>query len=433
MYYRKLGIKLLLHPGTYFGFIWLTAVISQLILELSGIKFLTPFPEFVNEMNVLVIFTGICFIFIIFLTPNYFRFNHKIKILFINKSLYKIVSYLTLFGATFKLVYTWYMLGVAWNLAEIRVAYAAKRGYFNDTVSLFSLLSYMNFFYTVISIIAGYCIGLLFQFKRAPIRSRWLLSIPFVVTIIYTLTIGGRNPLAYGIKLYLFGFALSLVPQTVRILSRKLIIYIILGVFSFFLFTTYVAEQRDEVAGNISFSQYLDNTYLKPFSGIIQYMNAHYWGYQLRRFDSFDPNNLGYGKYTFYGILNFRVPFSNALFGTDISILDFFSDLSYNKLDYFALQADGREGYYTTRSVYLEMICDYGQIGIFVFILVFVFLTNYLYILIEKRRLISVISILPLFFVFSYWSSSNFQSVFATNVYGPIISFFVYDFLNKKV
>lgn len=421
---------MLLHPGTYFGGIWLVAVFSQWLLVKDGIAF-TPYPEYIDELNIFVAFASACFsLFLILKQPT-----SKIAVINFNpvrsKNLFIVLLYVTFFGALLKLIYTWLSLGVFFNLGAVRVAYTTDTASI-DRNFLFSLISYLNLLHPSLTIITGYFFGLKLQRINGLISSNWHLFIPFLISIIYVFTIGGRNPLADGIKLYLLGFAFAIPRNMPNYITKKIIFRIAFIVLLFIFFTTYVGEQRSQIAGQNSYAERFDTPVKRFFSGIFGYMSAHYWGYQLRSADTYKNDNLGYGYYTFYGILDAKIPFGNFV-GLNGSLQNI-TNFDNNELDYHRLREVNKPGFFTTYSIFAQIKHDFGVVGSFIFIFIFSLITHYMFIkLIKKSAFSSMIALYFFYLIYEYWNSSNFQSIYSTNIVAPLLGFWLFDYLQKRM
>lgn len=51
----------LLSPGLYFGVIWVLGVLGVIVYDSVGIL-KTPYPEYIDELNSFIAFTGFCFL-----------------------------------------------------------------------------------------------------------------------------------------------------------------------------------------------------------------------------------------------------------------------------------------------------------------------------------------------------------------------------------
>ena len=91
----------------------------------------------------------------------------------------------------------------------------------------------------------------------------------------------------------IMGGGLSLIHNNVekaQLRNFSIIASIVFVAFS--IFSTQVDTERREVGGGVSFADNFSNPILKGMSGIIQYSTAHYTGYQYRRVDYVDKDNL---------------------------------------------------------------------------------------------------------------------------------------------
>jgi len=429
-YYKIWGMKMLLHPGFYFAMIWVIAVPSQWYLMKLKIA-LIPFPKYIDELNIFVAFTAFCFLIFSFQGRNKNTIQ-DIELNFLySKKFYKILLYVTLAGVSFKFIYSWLYLGATLNMGETRLAYTKDLIHIKRSFNTLEILfSYMSMFYPVITILAGYYLGRMIQKREALINSYWLLGLPLLITFIQVITIGGRNPMAIGIKYYLFGLAFTMSYYLNNRIKRKYILYALMVILSFGSFSSFVNNQRMVAFGATRNVQKVsDNVLINNFSAIMQYMSDHYWGYQLRRNDSFNSSQLGFGYFTFNGIFLTEIPFS-SLIGFQGNLGDIL-EFEENRLDYKRLARLKKDGFYTTRSVYIEMICDFGQKGIFLFIILFTYYSNRLFINVSNRKFQKPLNLFFLFLCFNYWASSNFQSVYATGIFITFIIFWLFDLLQK--
>ena len=119
VYIKKLGIKAILHPGSLFALIWLMSTLSQFLLIQIDLALIYE-PSFINEINIFVICTSLFFIFWIAVNPYNSYFERKQFTFKININSLKILLKITLIGAFFIMLYTWYKLGVSsLNIAEL--------------------------------------------------------------------------------------------------------------------------------------------------------------------------------------------------------------------------------------------------------------------------------------------------------------------------
>ncbi|MCF8427098.1 MAG: oligosaccharide repeat unit polymerase [Bacteroidia bacterium] len=418
---------MLYHPGTYFWVIWVISTISQYLLVILDIA-LIPFPDYINELNKFIILTSVFFAIWVLIYPFKPYMTEKPFKFQINNRRFKIFLIILVVGAVLQLIYTWYKLGVtSLNLAEIRQEYTKdKSAYLGTKVDfIFSIIKYLNFFYLPLTIFCGYLLAKRYLLNKSfGIPTKFLL-IPLYVTILYVLTNGGRNPLAVGLKLYFFGFAFA-IPYYLNSIQKKWIYKrILIASIVFISISTLIADSRYDNAGQESFSSKIENPYIAFFSGLIEYMGAHYWGYQIRSDDSFNSEKLGYGFFTFNGVFNAKPPLGK-FYGFDKSLGELLG-FEENPIDYFVLWENEKEGYFTTNSIFLGIKFDFGFFGGVVFLLLFSWLTHKIFLNAQSQTSISMISILWFYLIFNFWASSNFQSVFASNIIETIIMFILFN------
>lgn len=433
VYYFKLGLRMIIHPGTFFAAIWLFSVFSQQILMNLDLALVRDFNS-ILELNIFVAITSLFFTFWALIDrqkghlKNDFDINLKLPY-------YKKLVVIMLIGSFVLMLYTWYSIGVtSLNLAQIRDFNTKdKTNYFGVKANFFlSIIKYTQFFYPIISIVSGYFLGR-FYLLRKPIKiEKVYLYIPLIVSIIYVATNGGRNPLFVGIKYYFVGICFAMpyyLGSSEKEWIIKKIVILFIGVA---LFSTFVSDSRNSYQGVSVYSQNFQNPILSALSGGIEYAGAHYFGYQLRNLDTFDEKKLGFGYYTFYSIYDLSLPLSNyhGLKGTLGNFLGF----KENTIDYFYLWENDIEGYFTTNSVYLGLKLDFGFYGTILFLFFFTYYTHYLFVKIQKNKDITIFTIFWFSLCFEFWASSNFKSSYASGLIGFLIMTILFSkfFLVKK-
>ena len=429
--FRIWRLQMLFHPSFYFSLIWLMSVPAQLFLTSEGIAFVR-YEDSVKELNTLVLFTTICFLIIIRFGKNKKNKSH-IKLTFTkNLRAYKIFVYITFFSSVFQFIYSTIAFGISLNPGLNRGIVISDE-YRSRSLSIFEFIgSYGGMFLPVITICAGYYLGLKIQKKSTLKVSNWLIILPLLIYIIQVITIGGRNPLAVGIKYYLLGLGFSTTANKIINVNYK---YILFGFFAFVLFNIFITSlgnQRREVLEEGDQYVELKSPVLNQFRGIMDYFSSHYWGYQLRRKDIYDSDKLGYGFYTFHGVFLISIPFSK-LFGINSNFGDLIG-MPEDNLDYFYLKENGYESFYTTNSIYVEMICDFGEAGIYIFIILLVIYTHRAFLKLTNKNINKSINLYFYILIFKYWSSSNFQSVYASGeIMLLFLILFTYDLLSSII
>ena len=161
--------------------------------------------------------------------------------------------------------------------------------------------------------------------------------------------------------------------------------------------------------------------------GAISYIQPSYLGYQYRRDDAVDLNNLGYGKYTFNGFINWELPFSGR-FGLKNSSIAHLLGIYYHNQETYDFT---RDYYYVTHSAYIPIIKDFGFKGAFIAIFFIVFITHTLFIKIQERSEIKYATTFFFFYLFfDYWSRSNFYGSLSSSILIPLYSFLLIDIIN---
>lgn len=430
-----LRFRCLIHPGFYFAVIWLISTLSQWYLITLDFAFL-PFPQYVDDLNVFVLFSSIFFSFWVIVYSSRIKSSPKSLGFADHPRAYIILSYVTLFAAFAKVIYIWMSLGIYFNLGAIRIAITDKsQGAENYNVGsgsvLYSFINYFNFFYKVVAIIAGYYFCKKFVLKESVPVTNFQIAIPFIVSILYVLAIGGRNPLAEGLKLYLFGIALIIPYKVGAALGAKLLYRGLLLASFFLIFTTLVADQRAVSRGTDSSIRLYESNFDKLMSGMYDYMSSHYWGYQLRMNDSYDPQRLGYGYYTFEGFYVLQLPLAQY-HGLEGTAANFFG-IEENRIDYWYLFQRDMPGYFTTRSVFLEAVMDFGKTGVIVFLFLFTWYSTWIVARLNSKKFDSTRSLFFLYLCFAYWGASNFSPSYTTKIELLFLMFLLYDFLVSQV
>jgi oligosaccharide repeat unit polymerase len=431
IFYLKIGWRMMVHPGTFFALIWLFSVFSQQVLMNFEFALIRDLKS-INELNVFVGFTSLFFIFWVLVTKQNSR-NHLVFNLVLNTHRYKNIVLITLIGSVTLMIYTWFTIGVnSINLAEIRdLNTNDKTNYFGTEANIFvSLMKYTQFFYPLISILSGYFLSKTYLLNRPLDFDKKYLIIPILISVVYVFSSGGRNPIFDGIKYYFvgscFAFPMSLSFQKKKWLFTRVAIVVTALAF----FTTFVNDARREYSKEKLYSQNFNSPILSALSGGIEYAGAHYYGYQLRNKDTYDPNALGYGFYTFNSVFNLGLPLAkyHGINGSLGNLIGF----DHNPIDYFYLWENHYEGYYTTNSVYLGLKLDFGFYGTILFLFLFTFYTNWLFVKIQNGKKLTVFTILWFSMCFEFWASSNFKSPYSVLLVQGIIMTIIFSKIAVK-
>ena len=409
---------MLLSPGFYFSIIWILGVFGLLLFKSANIL-IEEYPEYIDELNILVGYTGLCFIF--FTKNGAKKVNPsiiKIKY-FISFRLYKIMSVFYFLLA----LYVFFIEGRGLD-------FGAARDNMHTTIENRSfLVGYFRLLSIPLSIYAGSeIIRVFLKRETISITKSLFLILPFISDTLFSLTEGGRVAMVYGMMLYIVGAALT-IPLDFKVKERKkIIVYgVIIAVFINSMIS-WIASVRSESDGTSRTTELIKEK-LGNFGflyGAMEYVNSSYVGYQYRRVDAVDTE-LGYGQYTFNGFLNWQIPFA-ARFGVDDASIAKALNIYYHNQETYDFS---RDYYYVTHSAYIPIIKDFGFEGAFFAIFFIVYCSHYFFVKIQKK--INIKHSVSFFFYYLfliYWARSNFYGTLSDSVLVPLYGFLIVDIIN---
>ena len=356
----------------------------------------------IDELNVYAAFTSLAFLVFAFIGHRNANRNIRINIV---KDKKKYLSYLYL--CLFVVMLDFIIKGATFSFGLNRLASTGDMAHVTSTASpidaVFSILTSPIIYFTIF---AGIELAKYFTKSSQFHFSKWSIAVPFVITFINALIIGGRNPVAISIKHYLwgigFGLSACLITKSVK---RRILRFAFMVFVGFSLFTTMVATQRQQVFGFSNTGGRGENKIVSAFSGVMDYMSAHYWGYQLRRNDFSKGDNLQYGVCTFYGLGNLSIPFS-GLIGIKGDLWEW-CGVKYKPNEVYM---SGVVGFYTTSTIYSLLVRDFGVNGTYFAIIFLVLVTQLIFVHLFRHEHKTALSLIPIIVVLTYWSSSNFNS-----------------------
>lgn len=405
-------------PGFYFACIWFFGVLGCVILYPAGL-FYEVYPQYVDELNILVSFTALCFLFFTKkgrdkVNPNTIKINY-----FTRLDLFTFLSIIFLLAAISEFI----RLGGNLNMG------AAREHLHANMKEKPVIIGYAQTLSIPLSIYSGYIIIKTILNKNKLIDAHTLrFFIPLLGNLIFSITMGGRVNFVYAFTSYLIGASLALpLNKSLREIKKPLLT-ICGGMILVLVFITAVANQRQEHYNGESneMEVYLKETnpLLGAIFGPIQYVHASYVGYQHRRIDAVDETHLGYGQYTFNGFINWTLPFAGIVGLGNISIAKYLGIYYHNQETYDF----EREYYYTTHSGYLTMIKDFGFWGTLICIFFLVMLSHKLFVKVQMKKNIKYVSVIFFFFIFwEYWAKSNFYGTLSSTLLVPFYGFLIID------
>lgn len=393
--------KALAHPGLYFSGIWFVSVVSEWYLLTTGEAVFID-QNLIDELNIYSAFTSLMFLMFAFVGEGYYNRDFKINIVK-NKKRYINYLYLCLFIASINFI----IKGATFSFGLNRQIYTDDMAHVTNDASpldaIFSILTSPIIYFTIF---AGIELAKYFTKSSQFNFSKLNIAVPFIITFINALIIGGRNPIAISVKQYLWGMGLGLSAYLItKNVKRKIIRFAFLVLIAFSLFSTAVAIQRQQVFGFSKTEVQGENKIVSAFSGIMDYMSAHYWGYQLRRNDFSKGDDLKYGVCTFYGLGNLYIPFSGFL-GIEGNLWKWLG-VKYSPNEVYT---SGVEGFYTTSTIYSLLVRDFGVKGTYFAIILLVFISQLIFTHSLRHEHKTALSLIPIIIVLTYWSSSNFNS-----------------------
>lgn len=413
-------LRVLFCPGFYFGVIWSFGALGVTLLSPMGLLY-EPYPEYIDELNILVTFTALCFIF--WSKKGRERINkYPINIDISLFRVYKVLSIVLLLAAISDFIRLGGNINMGAARDNLQQIQQGRSVFVNYALSLALPLS----------IYAGnYFMKIVINNIRLSKLIVLYLIIPLFANLIFSINVGGRVDIVYCFAYYLIGAAFALPSNFNLKTNKKPILLIVASALAIMLFISSVANQRQKFNQGVRDEVEVFLTSKSPILGAIygpiQYIVASYNGYQLRRVDAVDPNKLGYGMYTFNGFINWTLPFSSQIGLGDFSIAKTLGIYYYNQETY----DNQRELYYTTHSCYLTIIKDYGFWGALFCIFILTMVAHKLFVNIQNRYRINHAYSLYFFYLFwDYWAHSNFYGSLSSTVLIPLYGFLIIDIAN---
>lgn len=412
--------RALLSPGFYFSVIWSLGVIGLLLFKSLGLL-LEPYPEYIDELNILLGYTSLCFTLFVKIGRKKINNSSVVHINFLSSfNLFKGLSFFYLFLS----IYVFITEGSGLD-------FGAARDNMHTTIENRSfIIGYFRLMSLPLAIYAGSRLVKILNSKgsNSPLTFVVLL-IPFIADSMFSFTEGGRVAMVYSMLMYVVGGAISL-PISFDFRQHKKVIMTALMIFLVINFAiSWIASTRADADRN-SAKVSLIKDQLGPFSflyGAIEYVQISYLGYQYRRVDAVDPKELGYGIYTFNGFINWQIPFA-ARFGLKNSSIAHIFDKNYHNQETYDYE---REFYYVTNSAYIPIIKDFGFKGAFIPLLFIVLLTHSLFVQIQSRKYINYATKFFLYYLFLYyWARSNFYGTLSSSILIPFYSLLIVDLVN---
>lgn len=413
--------RVFLSPGFYFGAFWIFGVFGVSLFSMLDMIPMT-YPEYVDELNILIGFTGLCFL--LYTSWGRKKINQDaIVVNFTTQQIFNILSVILLLAA----VADFLRLGGQFNMG------AAREALHENQASRPAWIGYIETLSLPLSVMAGYKIATTLMHKtKLSIANKIFLILPLVANFFFSVSVGGRVHFVYAFITYLIGCSLAM-PMKLRLSQlKKPIIMLTIAIVLVISFISMVAAQRSQYyLGRVDEKQaYFESKYgaLGFLYGPVEYMVASFIGYQYRRYDAVDLNELGYGQYTFNGFINWTIPFSGQLGLEDLSIAKTF-DIYYDNQETYDFE---RMFYFTTHSCYIPLVKDFGtSYMLYIVIALLTYISHYLFVQIQRRSVIRNACSIFLYYIFwNYWVKSNYYGTLSSTVLVPLYGFIIIDLVS---
>jgi len=268
--------RCLLSPGFYFGLLWSFGVFGAPLFSVAGYLPLI-YPEYLNELNILVGYTGLCFLILTKNGRERIPNKQKITLNFIpKKNVLTIISLILFITA----LYAFISNGANFNMGQARVLMHKTEE------SQSTLIGYVQTLSLPLSICYGYLWGRIYASNYNMSNQMKIISLlPLLSNFLFSLYLGGRVNLIYTLLQYVIGFCLYIPIYTFKKTSKKIFASLIIGAIIVSSFISAVAAQRQGYYGGTA-EQFKtinkNNMIMEILYGPIEYMTASYLGYQFR-------------------------------------------------------------------------------------------------------------------------------------------------------
>jgi oligosaccharide repeat unit polymerase len=431
--WKTYHLKSLLHPGFWFGILWIIGVLSYYVINTFDNKFNTIYPEYVDELNGYILFSALSFLTL----QNIGR--RKILHSFSKwdvEPFFKVYKYLSI-AAFVASMLMFIVQGAIFSFGANRDAVGnANMLHAMGKYEVSPLYVFLNTFISLnifLAIYAGFRLSEDFR-NKGKINHKFLLLLPILTQIIHMIMLGGRVDFITGMRFYVFGIVISISNgingKTFKKLIRTgLIVILIFGIYSTINLELRLKYANSYVNPSRSVS-WDDYPLLKPFAGIIEYYSCSYMGYQLRRNDT-TTQELEYGSRTFGGILFFDVPLSNLLGLKNATIGNLLGIKRHSLLDQWANSINNDLPWATTTtSSYLFLYDDFGYYGTYIILLLMVLITQLLFVSWFGKPHKTFISFYLLLLFYVFWNNSIFDPIFAGGaIKGYLLSILFLDII----
>jgi|WetSurSiteA1Bulk_404760.scaffolds.fasta_scaffold00805_3 hypothetical protein len=427
--FRMYKSKFLLHPSFWFFVIWILSLISLIIYLSAGLNYIIIYEDLLTELLNYVSFTVLCLLFVSLLSFRKVKNSHVNWDPVFDSDRFRILSIIIFVFTVLN-----FFLNSGFNIVEnrenavLQSKSISSGGSISPVQMLFNLIIDLNI---PMIIFSGYFICKEYvknDFKISSLELFYFL--PFITGIIKTLGVGGRAYMISTLFFFVLGFYLALfgLKTDINKILKQVVGYGLILFFLFSVYSTYVEMTREKSHSQVVTlieQRWESYPMLKPFAGILQYLTDHFAGYQARRIDSATPE-LEMGQISLSGFTMFSIPVFSQLAGAPISIQNTFNlkQPDYTKA-HFELESSGAEWIGATATIYFLFYDDFGYKGTFFAILIFVVITQFIFVSVFNNQKTSFLSILPITLVYYVW----FTTIFSHSIVGNWMASYLFSFI----
>lgn len=411
---KKYGAKAVVHPFLIFAVTWLpTFIATPLFAEINPNRFLFS-PADVIELFQFYLFTLLVIVISTFLLPTK-AISKQVGISYeIPTKVFNFFSLLILFATIFKIATNGFDFVDNRNaeVEEVMQIIQTGKASLGKTISSL-IISPLNI---LIIFSAKDILNKIIYGRKFRLSIYKLL--PFLCSILITISGGGRANLFATLILLLLGFGFYYNHQIpIKKLLIKGALWFALVVIPINTYSTFIASERSNAKG-YEHLIIIDNENLQFFNGVLEYSYWHVLGYQFRKNDAFPTEPNGIRGNTFGFFKNITFPLSSQ-FGAKNNLGELFD---IEKPQYFHLT----DATSITATVYFNLYSDLGYTGTLIAIIIFTLFTQILFRKTIRSPIRSIFFLGLYMFVFSLWRTSWFYNVLGNiNLISVFVPYFI--------
>lgn len=392
-----------IHPGTWFSLTWLVAIISYLLLDLWG--YVPVKDSFLLSRLMLLIATTVLF-FLIF--AYIFPINSSIKSYKFNtqnlgsESLLIIFILISFIGA----FVNWVGIGMPLLYND-----SIRQQWLQEIPKITAVTWYPFHLIFPAAFFTGFRLPdyILFKLKD---RNKYIISLIllFLSAFLWSFGTGGRQVTGFVFLYFFIGISFSvslandffLKKKEFNFVKKKLYIFVILTTSLFILFSSITNSIRSFQQQSLSEKPFLGTPVLGSIGYFILYMGGTLMTHQA------------YGAPTRRNISETGPVSINGIFDWGVNKFNLMQLIGIRRVEALdtnperAMAQHGQALAYGTRNIYYDLESDFGYRGTFLFVFIFVLLSQVIFNrLTTKKNLNNIINFVILIFIIMYWAYSQ--------------------------